>query len=274
MAFEFDPDAAPPTPEPEPARARRSPLPWLLSLLLLAAVAAGAWWFFVRAAQVTKVASAPPPSVPTALPQAPPEESSPAPEAALHGDALVRDWASRLMDGLDPRWTKGADLARRIAGAIFAMSQGESPRSFLLPLVPGAPFSVVEEGKQVTIAPESYARYDQAVRALSSLHLERVAEAWAALRPTVGRAFREIAPPSLELDDALERALAQVIAAPVIDAPVHLAPKGAGYAFVDPALEALPPVQKLLLRTGPKNERILQDAARKVARALSLPAGR
>jgi hypothetical protein len=277
MPFEFQPDAAPPeptAPPPAPAPARRV-LPWLVSLLLLAAVAAAAWWLLFRAAPKAPVAAAPTaPAAPAALPEAPPEDAAPAPEAGLHGDALVRDWASRLVDGLDPRWTKGADLARRMAGAIYAVAQGESPRGFLLPLVPATPFSVTEEGEQPTIAQESYQRYDAAVRALATLHVERVAKAWAALRPLVGRAFREIAPRSLRLDDALDRALDQVLAAPVIDAPIHLTPKGAGYAFADPALEGLPPVQKLLLRTGPENERLLQATARKIARALSLPAGR
>jgi hypothetical protein len=106
------------------------------------------------------------------------------------------------------------------------------------------------------------------------LHADRVAQAWKALRPLVAAAWKEIAPPSSTVDDALERALTQVLAAPVIDAPIHLTPHGAGYQFADPALEALPPAQKLLIRMGPANERLIQAQARKVGRALGLPSAR
>ena len=48
---------------------------------------------------------------------------------------------------------------------------------------------------------------------------------------------------------------------------------GAHYAFADPHLEGLRPAQKLLLRTGPRNQRALKRALRDFVLALSPAAG-
>ena len=58
------------------------------------------------------------------------------------------------------------------------------------------------------------------------------------------------------------------------DSAVRLEPKGIGYGFVDPALEGLTGAQKQLLRTGPRNVRIIQSSLRQIALALGIPAER
>jgi hypothetical protein len=45
---------------------------------------------------------------------------------------------------------------------------------------------------------------------------------------------------------------------------------GAVYAFSDPKLEALGPVEKHLLRMGPRNARLVQAKAREIEGALGL----
>lgn len=276
MPLDLDPGSVPVEPPPASPGAQRprAVVPWLLALVLVALAAGGAYWYLSRSAPVPApavAASAPAPAPATTPVETP---APPVAEASLHGDALIRDWASRLFDGLDARWTEGGDLARRIAGALFAVADGESPRAFLTPLVPRAAFTVDEQDGQTTITAASFARYDWATRQLSTLHVDRVAQAWAAIRPAVEVAWREIAPPSSKLEEALDRAVGQLLAAPVIDAPLHLVSHGAIYQFADPRLEALPAVQKLLVRMGPANERIVQAQARKVGRALGLPSAR
>ena len=66
------------------------------------------------------------------------------------------------------------------------------------------------------------------------------------------------------VDDLVRRALQQVIAVPVVEGDVRVVPKGAGYAYADPRLEALPPVSKLLLRMGPETVRRVQGLAREL----------
>ena len=57
-----------------------------------------------------------------------------------------------------------------------------------------------------------------------------------------------------------------------VDGPVGLKPKGIGYAFADERLEGLTAAQKQLLRTGPRNVRIIKERLRRIALALGIPA--
>jgi hypothetical protein len=78
-------------------------------------------------------------------------------------------------------------------------------------------------------------------------------------------------------DRVTARALSRIEAAPVREGDVAVVEgKGTVYAFADPGLEALGPVEKHLLRMGPRNAQLLQAKARDVRAALGLsaPAGR
>ena len=66
------------------------------------------------------------------------------------------------------------------------------------------------------------------------------------------------------------KALKRIIDAPVLDKAPRLVPKGANFAYEDEKLEALGPVEKLLLRMGPRNTRLIQTKAREIAAALDL----
>jgi hypothetical protein len=56
----------------------------------------------------------------------------------------------------------------------------------------------------------------------------------------------------------------------VREGPVLVEPDGAVYAFADPKLEALGPVEKHLLRMGPRNARLVQQKAREIETSLGL----
>lgn len=269
MAFEFDPNSVSNEPPAEPAKPKRASSwgPWLVAILLLVAVGEAAWWYLNRPLPgPAPTGPAPAPAVPLNV-----DAEGPAvPDA--QANAIVAGWVGRLLDHADPRWTSGGDLSRRIAGVIAAFANDEDPRSFLLPLAPTAAFKVESRQGQTVISPASYARFDWAAKQLATLHVEKVGDAWKEIRPLVASAWREIAPKGSSLDDAVARALSKVLATPVPEAPVPVVAHGAVYQFADPKLESLAPAQKLLIRLGPANEKIVQDQARKIGEALGVPA--
>ena len=87
-------------------------------------------------------------------------------------------------------------------------------------------------------------------------------------------AYRDLGFPDTPFDRALERAIVSLLRTPPADGAARLEPKGIGFAFVDPALEGLTAAQKQLLRTGPRNVRIIQSSLRQIALALGIPAER
>jgi hypothetical protein len=76
-------------------------------------------------------------------------------------------------------------------------------------------------------------------------------------------------------DRTLELAIVALLKTPAVADPIAVRPEGGtGYAFTDPALEALTPAQKQLLRTGRANVQAIQIWLRSVALALGIPAER
>jgi hypothetical protein len=69
-------------------------------------------------------------------------------------------------------------------------------------------------------------------------------------------------------DALLDAAIEQVLAVPVLEGDVPLLQPNVLYEFADPVLEALSPLQKQILRTGPDNVRRIQAYLRLVREAL------
>jgi hypothetical protein len=66
------------------------------------------------------------------------------------------------------------------------------------------------------------------------------------------------------------RALRRLEVAPVREGPVFVEADENVYTFADAKLEALGPVEKHLLRMGPRNTRLVQAKAREIEAALGL----
>jgi hypothetical protein len=200
------------------------------------------------------------PAAPPALP--PPEKTDPEVRQRL---------ATLTPDPELVRWLReGADLARRLAAALAAVSEGESPRPMLGFLAPSGDFAVREEGGHAFMDPAGHARYATLARVLGSLDGRTAAEAYRALEPLLEAAYAELAPPGAQLRTALGRAITRLRRVPVPDGKLALVPRGAMWAYADPALEALSPAEKHLLRLGSRTQRLVQEKLGDFARELKL----
>ena len=74
-----------------------------------------------------------------------------------------------------------------------------------------------------------------------------------------------------QMDGIVLQAIDVILAAPIIVEPIKLTRESVVYKFADPALEALPPLQKQLLRIGPNNTKHLQKQAYALQQALLNP---
>jgi len=173
---------------------------------------------------------------------------------------------------------------RRFTQAVSDVGDGAAPTGTLSFLAPRQPFRVKRDGARTVIDPRSYARYDALADIVSSLDPAACARAFRQVEPLFEACYRDLGHPQGGFRFALARAAAQLQAVPVSSAEmevvprVHMAVANAGlpesaalvYELADPRLEALPPAQKLLLRLGPRNARIVQSATQAVARTLDL----
>ena len=191
----------------------------------------------------------------------------------MNQDALVRRRVAPLSSSPElQRWLAPDDLVRRFTSSVNNISEGESPRAVLAFLAPQGPFLAREtRGERTVIDPASYERYEPITRVLSSFDPASAAGVYRELRPFIRRTYAEIAPPGRTFDQAVTQAIEGLLAVPVLDGDVELAPQaGALYGYADPELEQLTPAQKHLLRMGPANVKRLQKALRAWAQALGL----
>ncbi len=257
-----------PNPVPEGVRSslrRSSRLPAIVvSLLVVLGGGFLVWRYLVR----DRVAPPPPPPAPAAEQAAAPEVTAEGPAPAPGTTQALLEAVSK--DGLLRKLLAEGDVVRRWAVVAANLALGESPRRELASAAPAGKFSVETAGGRTAIAPASYARYDAFADAVASIDSSALASAWRALHPALQTAYRALGYPYPSIDAAMLRALHRIEQAPVRDGPVYVESDGHVYAFADEKLEALGPVEKHLLRMGPRNARILQAKAREIEGALGL----
>ncbi|HWI19810.1 MAG TPA: DUF3014 domain-containing protein [Vicinamibacterales bacterium] len=110
-----------------------------------------------------------------------------------------------------------------------------------------------------TIDPASYRRYDGLVQTLTSIDASAAARVYKTIRPRLNEAYQGLGHAGRNVDLAVQQTLDILIDTPVIKEPVALVETGAAsWAFEDPELEELRPLQKQLLRMGSENvDRVL-----------------
>jgi hypothetical protein len=150
------------------------------------------------------------------------------------------------------------------------LAEDVSPRKQLAAAAPDKRFEAVEKKGAPQIDPKNYQRYDLFTEVVASVDAKAFAEAVRELHPLLETAYHRLGYPDRKLDDVARKALQRLIDAPVVEGPLALVPKGALYKFADPKLEALGPVEKHLLRMGPRNTRLIQSKAREIAAELRL----
>jgi hypothetical protein len=253
---------------------------WVAAAVLLIGIGVAAYIVFFGGAEGSRPETATRAAVPAARPGAEPQplggEAAPIDVPPLaETDALVRDLVGALSS--HPRvaaWLATDDLIRNFTVVVANIADGRTPARHLTALRPPAEFRVVERGEDLFIDPRSYARYDGLAAAAASLDPAGSAKLYATLKPRIEEAYRELGIPDTPFDRTLERALVVLLATPVVEDPVPVEPRGIGFAFTSPQLEGLTASQRQLLRTGPRNVRLVQASLRELALALGIPAER
>ncbi len=232
-------------------------------------VAAIVYWFFRPAAQ----APATPAPVETAAPTT--EDVTPPPAAPVNLPPLTESdaFVSDLVRGLSSRpelatWVATKDLIRNFTVVVDNIAEGVSPAKHLPEFAPKEALRAAGGEGALVVDPRSFARYNGLADAVASLDTAGAVKAYRTLRPLFDDAYRELGHPDGNFDVALQRAISNLLAAPDVPADVRLESHVESYHYADPTLEGLQPAQKLLLRMGPRNERIIKDKLREILHGL------
>lgn len=244
---------------------RPSRLPLLLLAVVIAAAAGYALFRWQRQASSAGAPAAPSAEAPAA--------PAPAPEARTAAPAPDAATTRSMLESLSPldafrRLVADQDAVGRIAVVTDNLAEGVSPRRPLGAFAPREPFSVASEGAALVVSPASYRRYDRIADAVAALDVATAATVYRALKGPLETAYRALGYPDRSFDAVATRALLRLERAPVRDGRIEVVRSEGLYAYADPALEALGPVEKHLLRMGPRNARLVQEKVKALREAL------
>lgn len=161
------------------------------------------------------------------------------------------------------------DLIRRIVVTVDDLDRDGPipPRLRPVPAVSGTP--VVEgEGDDLTLSPQNSARYQPMIEVLQHADMSAVAAVYLHYYPLFEQAYQQLGYPDRSFNDRLIQVINHLLATPVVAGPVKLVRPGVLYQFADPALEALPYGQKLMIRIGTDNEAIVKAKLRELRAAI------
>jgi hypothetical protein len=263
----------------------RSPnsLVWTAAIVGSIAIAGGLWWY-ISSSQRQPVSppavSVPPAAQPTAAPERPEAPLVKAADIDLpplaQSDPIVRELVTQLSSHPTiAAWLATKGLIANFTLVTLTIAEGRTPARFLRPIAPRGPFRTTRSREDLFVDPRSYERYTPHGDAIAALDPVGTASLYLTLKPRITDAYRELGYPEGDFDRVLERAIGVLLQTPVLDEKVPLDPNGVTYAYSDPKLESLSPVQKQLLRLGPRNGQVVRDKLEEIAALLKLqPEGR
>jgi hypothetical protein len=186
-----------------------------------------------------------------------------------NSDGLLREELGGISSGL-AEWLNSDGLIRKYVVIANDFAQGLRLAEHMRFLKPEQPFAVVQDNEKLSIATQSYQRYDRLAAAINALDVSATLAVYKKFRPLVLQVFKEFSyPDEYSPEDILTKAAAVMLAAPVIEGQIALLKHATHYKFADPQLESSNPVQKQMLRMGPENTRIIQNKLRSLVEALA-----
>lgn len=197
-------------------------------------------------------------SLPTTIPHL--DDSDPTLEIALRG----------LFSGVDlSQLLVTRDFVRRFVVTTLNSIGRTQPLASLSPVIPPSPGFQVNADE--TISDENFKRYTPYVDLLARLDAHQAVKFYIKAYKIFQAAYNDLGSPG-HFNDHLVDSLESAIQAPTPSEPIRVSRTGPthAYKFVDAELEALTPIQKILVRMGPAHARVIQDKLRKIRGLLLL----
>lgn len=212
------------------------------------------------------------------LPPEPEVEEEPAFVLPLldDSDSLIRDGAISLTrhEGING-WLAPSQLIRKYVAFVDNVAHGQVAKEPVRQLTPEGPFLVKKiDENTFELDPVSYERYNMVADVAASVDARRAAEFYHLLRPLIQDAYAELGYGDKSFDDVMFEAIGRLLETPVIEEPILLVQPVVMYKYQDDKLESLSPVQKQLIRMGPRNTRLLQNKMREISLELRAILGR
>ena len=187
-------------------------------------------------------------------------------------DAMIRQAILSLtnfsvpeVEGLLP----GDQLIRKFVAVLDNAAAGRFSLTLLGDLSINGIFIAREIEKGVfEIDFRSYQRFNFVTDVFYSINASRAAELYRLAKPLINAAYKELGYLEGDFDKIFFLALENIVKTPDFPQRVLLKRPVVMYEYIDPEYEALSAFQKQILRTGPRNSKLIKKKAREIEFAL------
>jgi len=258
--------------EEETSDSFRKKLLWWLGGLIVVAVAGFALWyrFLLHPAENAPPAAAVKP--PPALAATEPAVSNPLPPAGAGSEALpaLNDSDPMVQESLAGVLGKPTiesllvpqNIVRHIVVTIDNLPRHKLSVE-LRPVKPIAGQTAVStQGDLVMLSEANFQRYATVVRAAQAVDVKALAAFYQRLYPLFQQAYEDLGYPGKYFNDRLVEVIDHLLQTPEVAAPIQLEQPRVFYTYADAGVEGRSAGQKLLIRMGPANARIIKAKLR------------
>jgi hypothetical protein len=249
----------------------RNRVAWLIGIVAAAAVVGGGWYWYSSRSSVP-----PPPVAPPAPPAAaateppvanpmPAEAGAAALPALNDSDALVRaSIAGVIGRSAAAQFLVPQNIVRHIVATVDNL-----PRHKLAvevrPVKPTAGETVTStQGDLTVLSAANFARYSPLVKVVQGTDVQALAGAYQHLYPLFQQAYEDLGYPGKYFNDRLVATIDQLLETPELPTPIPLQQGKVFWEYADASLESRSAGQKLLIRMGPDNARLIKAKLREL----------
>jgi hypothetical protein len=126
----------------------------------------------------------------------------------------------------------------------------------------------LEDGLRVTMNPAGFSRYDGFANWVNSLDVAAIMAVFKDYESLATAVLSRMGVNDFDIHGAALAATTHILATPTLPENAELVRDEANWAYKDPELESLTPLQKQVLRMGPDNAGLVQQKARELRGAL------
>ena len=141
----------------------------------------------------------------------------------------------------------------------------------LLPPTPGKFLVHKDPNDKTTVDPENFARYDTYMKLLDKVDTEQFVKWYTHFYPLIQDDYDSLGYKNRYFNDRFIFVIDHLLETPEVSGPIELVQPNVFYNFADPALQELSAGQKILLRIGPVNRKIVKDKLIEVRKMLASP---
>jgi hypothetical protein len=251
--------------------ASRRKFAWVVGAVVAAAVAAGGWyWYSGRLHSTAEPAPVRPAAPQPAANAAPPiEHPIPGPGGATalpalnDSDPVVHDSFVGVF-GRDPveQFLVPQNIVRHIVVTVDNLPRHKVAVE-LRPVKPTSGQAVTTAQGEVTVLSEAnFASYAPLTRVVQGTDVRALAVVYERLYPLFQQAYEDLGYPGKYFNDRLVAVIDHLLQTPEVPAPIAVVQPKVFWEYADANLESRSAGQKLLIRMGPQNARIIKAKLR------------